>query len=488
MAQEAWSAGSIVKLPIVTRTANAIVKLFGGTMSPVSAGRGGIGGWWPIISESYAGAWQNNDEITCETVLEAPALFSCVTLIASDIAKLRQRLVEQQKWGGWTPTISAAFSPVLRKPNRYQNHIQFKEHWMISKLTRGNTYALKERDQRGIVVALYILDPQRVTPLVAPDGSIYYQLMADDLTGVIGTNVVVPASEIIHDRFNCLFHPLIGISPIFAAGLAALQSLKISRHWSKFFGNNAQPGGILSAPGNIPQSTADRIKETWQTNYQGINAGKVAVLGDGLKYEPLSATALDSQVIQQLGWSSETIAGVFHVPAYKINVGQIPSNNNVEALDSQYYTQCLQILIESYEKCMDDGLGIGESAGLIDGRVLGVDLDLTGLLRMDTAAKVKAAADAIKAGFMAPNEARAQFDLAPVEGGDTPYLQAQNVSIAQLDERDPAAGFSPPAPSTDPAVAPTPSPDDPQPDAEEQAAEEARAFIEYIQKGLIHAA
>ena len=48
----------------------------------------------------------------------------------------------------WNVSTSPAFSPVLRKPNRYQNHIQFVENWIMSKLTRGNAYVLKERDQR----------------------------------------------------------------------------------------------------------------------------------------------------------------------------------------------------------------------------------------------------------------------------------------------------------------------------------------------------
>jgi phage portal protein BeeE len=48
--------------------------------------------------------------------------------------------------GIWTETDSPAFSPVLRKPNRYQNRIQFWESWILSKLTRGNAYVLKERD------------------------------------------------------------------------------------------------------------------------------------------------------------------------------------------------------------------------------------------------------------------------------------------------------------------------------------------------------
>lgn len=468
------------KLTVFSALAVGVSRKAAFPMQPVNS----RGGWWPVVNEPYTGAWQKNDEIVCETVMESPALFATVTLIAGDIAKLRARLVELQDWGGWTPTESPAFSPVLRKPNRYQNHIQFKEHWMLSKLTRGNTYCLKERDARGVVVRLYVLDPQRVTPLVAPDSSVYYQLNCDDLAG-LPESVIVPASEIIHDRFNCLFHPLVGLSPIYAAGLAALQNLKMGRHWSRFFGNNAQPGGILVAPGPITPDNANEIKSTWSTNYTGINAGRVAVIGDGMKFQPLSLSAADSQVIEQLKWNAETVASVFHVPAYKINVGAVPSNSNVEALDSQYYTQCLQKLIEDFELCLDEGLGIGEAAGKIDGRVLGTDLDLSGLLRMDTAAKVKAAGDAIKAGFMAPNEARSQFNLPPVAGGETPYLQVQNYSLAALDERDETAPLTvPPAP---PAPAPAPVDSLPE-DQEAAAAEEARELLAYLQKGLSHAA
>ncbi len=37
---------------------------------------------------------------------------------------------------------------------------------------------------------------------------------------------------------------------------------------------------------------------------------------------------------------------------------------------------------------------------------------------------------------MAPNEARRREDLPPVDGGDTPYLQVQNYSLAALANRD----------------------------------------------------
>jgi phage portal protein BeeE len=79
------------------------------------------GGWWSIIREPFVGAWQRNIEWRVENLLTYSAVFACVTLIANDISKLRLRLVRQDADGIWQETESAAFSPVLRRPNRYQN-------------------------------------------------------------------------------------------------------------------------------------------------------------------------------------------------------------------------------------------------------------------------------------------------------------------------------------------------------------------------------
>ena len=77
---------------------------------------------------------------------------------------------------------------------------------------------------------------------------------------------------------------------------------------------------------------------------------EVAVVGDGLKYEAMRAKAVDSQLIEQLKWTAEVICSVYHVPPYKIGVGTLPSYNNVQALNTEYYSQCLQKHIEDIEK------------------------------------------------------------------------------------------------------------------------------------------
>jgi hypothetical protein len=56
-------------------------------------------GWWPVIQEPFSGAWQRNMELRRQDVLAYSAVYACVTLIASDIAKLRLRLVEQDDDG-----------------------------------------------------------------------------------------------------------------------------------------------------------------------------------------------------------------------------------------------------------------------------------------------------------------------------------------------------------------------------------------------------
>jgi HK97 family phage portal protein len=409
---------------------------------PLAPARG-AGGWWPIVREPYTGAWQNNDALGIESALSNPVVFRCVSLIASDIGKLPLRLVEVDANGIWAETTSPAFSPVLRRPNRYQTPGQFFEHWMFSKLLWGNTYNLKDRDQRGVVTSLYVLDPARVKPLVAPDGSIYYELQTNDLAGLPASDgqVVVPAREIIHDRWNCAFHPLVGLSPLYACGGAAAQALAMQTSSTTFFTSGGRPSGMLIAPTEIDQETANRISATWHT----LGAGKTAVVGNGMKYEPVSSSAEESQWTEQMGWTAKVIAGCFGVPMSMIDSTQQPPYANNEASTLQYHSQCLQTHLTAIESALDVGLELPAPYG--------TEFDLDDLIWMDTATKTKAAHDAISAGAMSPNEARLKyFGLGPVPGGDSPFLQQQYYSLEALAMRD----LSAPAPATPtPAPAPT---------------------------------
>jgi HK97 family phage portal protein len=430
--------------------------------APYSPGAVTGGGWYPlVVREPYAGAWQVNVEGRRDQVLQYAPVFACVTLIAQDIGKLTLRLVEENDDEMWEETSSPAFSPVLRKPNRYQTTTKFVEQWITSKLMWGNTYVLKERDARGVVVALYVLDPLRVIPLVAPDGGVYYQLQHDNLSGSLALagdpgQVILPASEIIHDRMVCLFHPLVGMSPIYACATAALQGLAIQATSSAFFTNGSRPSGLITAPAGMTPDQLAQAKTDWETFNGPGNAGRVAVITADIKYKQLSMNAVDAQLIQQLGWTAGTICSVFHVPSFLIGVGELPRGVSLESLWQMYHSLCLQSLITNFENALDEGLGL---AMPINGTQYGTELDIDDLIWLDTTSKTKAAADAIGAGAMSPDEARERyFGLGPVEGGDTPYMQQQMFSLKALAQRDKNDPFSKPAPAPMAAPAGTPEP------------------------------
>lgn len=380
---------------------------------------------WKIL-EYFQGAWQTNTEYSRETVLTFHAVFACVSLIAGDISKLVVQYTKEAE--GITEPVKKHDYPVLKKPNAYQNRIQFFENWISSKLVRGNAYIFKERGTSGKVVKLHVLNPDLVQISVSESGDVFYSLNQDNLTGV-KTAVVVPASEIIHDRFNCLYHPLVGQSPLLACGLAAYQGVNIETNGANFFKNMSRPSGILAAPGAISDETANRLKTEWEANYGGNNMGRVSVLGDDLKYIPLTISPEDAQMVEQLQMSGKTVCSAFHVPTYKV-LGDSPTYNNVEALDQQYYSQCLQTLIEAVELCLEEGLEIDVEKGF------GIEFDLDGLLRMDSATKIKTLSEGVLGTLFTPNEARKKLNNRPVPGGDSAFLQQQNYSLEALAKRD----------------------------------------------------
>lgn len=397
-------------------------------------------GWLPIVSEPYTGAWQKNDELKRTDLTSFHAVFACVSFISTDIGKLRIQTKSVQN-GVLLPTKSRT-QTLLKKPNKHQTWQQFVENWVSSKLLRGNAYILKERDIFGDVWQLYVLNPDRVKVLVSDNGEVFYQISTDKLFGL--TETTAPASEIIHDRFNCFYHPLVGLSPLTACAMSVGLGLSIQNNAKTLFGNNSRPSGVLSTPNDISQEKADKVKAEWQQNYAGVNRGGIAVLGSGARYEPIAISASDSQAIEQLKMSGETVCSVFHIPAFKVGIGELKAGQKPSDLNEIYYSDCLQHYIEAIENLLDEHLDLEKGVEC--------EADLSPLIRMDATSQILYLKEGTMSGIFSPNEARATLGLPPVVGGESPLMQQQNYSLSALAKRDNSDNPFGNAPKTEPAT------------------------------------
>lgn len=437
------------------------MKILGLTLGRQKAMETVGGAWrnaWRIVSEPFAGAWQRNIEEKRGDLITYPTLYACIYRISSDIGKLPFSLRKRAENGVWTEVSNPAYDPVLRKPNRFQTPAQFREYWIITKLTQGNAYILKRRDARNVVIELYVLDPEKVLPMVSDSGAVFYQLQTDKLNslpeGYPAENLIVPASEIIHDRCMTVHHPLIGVPPLAAAHWPALKNMKIMRSATEFFANNAQPGGLLTAPAGMSEEDAKAVQEYWNKEFSEGKSGKVAIIGADMKFTPFAMKSIDAQMIEQMRYSDEQICQPFGIPPFKVGIGTIPSGLGVDGVNLMYYSDALQAPIQHMEDLLDDGLNIA--------RPIGLELDTEPLLRMDEAKKAEINTKLVGGMIKTPDEGRRPFNLAPTAGGDTLWGQNQDYPLGMLADRM----------EWDPAMQPAPAlasvpPSDPDPDLEE---------------------
>jgi HK97 family phage portal protein len=280
----------------------------------------------------------------------------------------------------------------------------------------------------------------------------------------------LPARSILHHRLLAMHHPLIGLTPLYAAGVSAMTGQTIQQNSHSFFSNMSRASGVLTTPGKINPELAARLKSEWDQNFKGGQMGRTAVLSEGMKWEPLTISAADAQLIEQLRWSVEDVARCFRVPSYMLTDASKISFKNAEQLARNYYSQTLQYHIESIEARIDQCFDLKDD--------IYAEFDLSALLRMELDARMVAYREGIQSGVLAINEARRMEELPPVSGGDEPLVQMQYRPLSKAGEPMPSATPAP-APEPEPAPPDDPDPDDPEaddaePDDAEQAARAVR--------------
>jgi len=421
------------------------------------------GGRWGYGDRGPPGAWQMGRNLghTSQELIAFSAVYACINTIASDMSKLPvQVFAVDLSNGAMSERRTDYYTQLMNAPNQFMTCADFLYAFVQSYLMQGNAYAYCRRNARGEISEMHILNPYRVQPLIAEDGSIYYRCSQDYLAG-IEPGQIVPERDMIHHRLPLLpGYPLVGVTPIFAAASSSAVGLKILQNSQTFFANSSRPSGALVTDKPVADDKSARIKQEWDEAFRGDQYGKIAILSNGFKWEPLTITAQDAQLIEQLRWSVEDVARVFRVPPFMLGDMQKVSYRNTEQLSRMYLNGCLSFHVVALEQRFARAFEFGPDFDF--------QFDLDELLRTEIDVRFGAYEKALNSGWQSINDVRAQEGLTPVKGGEVPRVQMQYVPI----DAPPLPTTSPIGPG--PGDPPAPSDPAPSPDPTEAALDVAR--------------
>lgn len=391
-------------------------------------GRGFQGNWYQL--GALEDGFQRDLRVDRMDMQQIPVIASLRHLHRSAFAQLRPHHYREDAQGAITDLRTSAPLRVMLNPNEYESGADFNARMADEWMTCGEALIWGVRNDRFEVAQMHLL-PRSVWRLVVePETQALFYVVdraSGDLLKGTEPQFIIPSRDVLHLRWATPRHPLIGESGFAAAGLAAGIQVALSHSQAAFFSQMRRPSGILSTDQQLTKDQIMRLREAYDAQAKGMASGGVPILASGLKWQPMSISSEDAEVIAALRMSNEEIARCVGVPGPLIGDLEKSGLTNTEALIEFWLSISLGGLIERYEWGLNRLLSL-------DGRTEWVDMSTEGLLRTNLVARMDGLTKGVQGGVLSPNEARKREGLSPVDGGDQVFLQRQNTPVDLLGE------------------------------------------------------
>ena len=376
-------------------------------------------GWYSESGRGGAG-----ELVTESSVLALSSVWACVNLISGSISSLPLMVYGKAKDGS---RVIAKDHPLYRllhdSPNYDQTALDFWDYIAASIELRGNAYARIERVNGGVKV-LSPLSPDRVSVRRLPSGEIEYR-WSENGKPFKGTD-----RDILHIR-GFGGDPLGGMSTL-QFGRKVFGIAQASENAAgAIFENGLQSSGVLKFANWLTEEQREIANKALAEKIGAKNSGKPIVLEGGTDWEALTISPEDAQMLQSRGFSVEEICRWFGVPPHMI--GHTVKSTSFGAGIEQQMLGFIKFTLRRRLKRIEQALmkqlltAVERAEGII------IEFNLEGLLRGDTAGRSRFYQMMTGMGAMTINEVRALENLPPVEGGDVPRMQMQNVPITEID-------------------------------------------------------
>jgi HK97 family phage portal protein len=405
-------------------------------------------GWWSRIAnyairrsgEADTGLWSGGTTdwgengtgipVTSVTAMQHTAVMACVSILAGDVAKIPLDLFRRLPNGGKEAARGHWLRPLLRDPNNWQTALEFKEMMQASLLLRGNAYAVAVRHltgpKSGIPRYLVPIHPDRCIIWEAPSGEWFYVVTRNGLHEMAVLREMpwfISSEDVLHIKWLSSWNSLLGSNRIAMMRESVGLSMALEQHQARFAGQGARSGGILTTEQKLIKEVREQLAADWKKQRAGPrNSGNTTILEQGLKWQPLGLSMVDSQFIESRGFQLRDICRAFDVPPYKLAIEGENEGPAMVQMGQEYLNGPVSGHCERWKAKCENFFGI-------DGEDLFLEWNYEHFLKADLMSRYTARRQAVGSSWMSANEARRGEGLPDVPNGDTVLQPANMIAL-----------------------------------------------------------
>lgn len=356
-------------------------------------------------------------DISIDGALQVSAVWACVELISDVVASLPIYVYQMNNGVRELARDSGLWWLLHTKPNSRQTPMEFFQYMTMNFIMRGNAYARIQRNSRGEAVALWPLAADQIQVTLLDDGALSYEYYYD------GKIIVYSQDTILH--FRDKGNGIVGMSRLDYMRATNNLAVNAQNLTNKLYANDNKRAGVFSIDKALTPEQRAMVRE----NFKGLTeAGgdDLLVLEAGAKFEPLTLTPAEVQLLETRRFSIEDIARWFGIPSILINdlTNRVPYGNNDDLIQF-FYKFKLRSLLVNFEQAMTARvMTVSERSAYT------IEFGLDALLRSSLKERMEIYSKAVQNGIYTRNFCRQLENEPPMEGGD--MLTAQ-VNLAPLD-------------------------------------------------------
>lgn len=278
---------------------------------------------WSVMAGPY-GPSHSGLNVNPVSSLQVGTVFSCVSILVGDLAKLPFRLMRENKEGIWLEDRKHPLARLLRKPNRRMTQADFITHIVMSILLTGNSYVAVIRDPDGRPIELIPLIPNTVSIREDGEGALFYMCF-NRLFKNNQVSRTFAEEDMIHVRGGIsLDGGIRGSGPNQLAGEVLGLGMAVQQLCATMFMNGAHFQGLLKTEQGISKEQVEQISNAWNAKDKNGLAGvsnsyRTPVLPLGLEFQPIQQDNTQIQMVEIRRLIVEECARLYKIPLQKLS-------------------------------------------------------------------------------------------------------------------------------------------------------------------------